>query len=703
MMEEIYGSLVDLPTLKDDIYIGNWGTNDPREQYWRRQELPDFFEIVEYDKEGNLVLTQEQEIYATEEVRRCREGHYFYNNGILTYITGKNYFYLQWWKLEDDIFPNYRNTDRRYFLFLDYWEKISWCLGIFRGKKRREGASSQATSNLVYECIFFTNSNCGLISKTREDSKNTFTDMAAFGYRQLPPFLKPKQLNKEDTVSELLFAQKAGTRAAGYTSSKGDLGHRSKLNFRSPVLNAYDSGRITRLLADEGGKWPSDVPFSKFIAIVSKTMVKGARRVGFCEAPSTVNEMTKGGGEEFHICWKNANQFKYTNGPTPNGFVTYFSPAFDGYEGFIDRHGMSVIYEPTEEQLLYLLEVNGGGKSRLTDEDIMMGAKAYLLKVREPLTGIQLEEAIRQDPFDEEEMFMFAGFNCEFNSKNIQVQIKELEDTPPVLRQMRLGRVKKEEASIVPGKPLKIKHSVSMMDAKSGGWLFHEFPTKPNAFSVRNGYFYPENTELYSIGVDTTKENPTPGNEKGSKPRIIVFKKSLIEDGEELGMKVVAMYVADSRLDVHFDLEVLMACLLYGCKANYEIDARSDYYRFFLKEKCGELLEWTPKVMRNPVKKNFRPEPGTRSGDPFQFAQQLQLLKALIDGTDQDVYNGHVHRIVFISLLKQLLKFDNNDRTKSDEVIALAMAIAPIFTANQKPEFMRNVKKLFKTHKIVMK
>lgn len=696
MQVDVYGSLISLP---EGGEAENWGTSIPSEQYWRRKELPEFFEIVEYDKEGTLVLTEQQEIYATEEVRRCREGFYFYNNGILTYITGKNYFYLQWWKLEDDIYPNYRDTDRRYFLFLNHWEHISWCLGIFRGKKRREGASSQATANLVYECIFFTNSNCGLISKTKDDSKDTFTDMAAFGYRQLPPFLKPKQLNKEDTVSELLFANKATSTKGGYAEANKYLGHRSKLNFRAPVLNAYDRGRITRLLADEGGKWPSDVPFSRFIAIVSKTMIKGGFRVGFCEAPSTVNEMTKGGGEEFSICWKNANQFKY-NGMTPNGFVTYFSPAYDGYDGFIDKHGMSVIESPTEEQFNDLVAKNSLGQSRLSNDDLRMGAKAYLLKIRRPLTGTQLEEEIRQNPFDEEEMFMYAGFNCEFSAANIQRQIAELEDEPIFLRQQRLVLSKREIKSIFMSRPPIVVQSVNPMDDAKGGWFILSYPTQPNAFEDNGGYLEPQNTSLYTIGVDTTKELPTGQPDSGSKPRIVVFMGSLIVDGEETGMKPVAMYLADSRLDVHFDEEVMKACMWYGCRANYEIDARSDYYRYFVNNKAGKLLEWTPKVMRNPVKKGFKIEPGTRSGDPFQFAQQLQLLKAYVDGTSQDEYNGHVHRIAYPSLLKQLLRFDNSDRTKSDEVIALAMALAPIFTSNNTPAQFRGVKEYLPTHKI---
>lgn len=698
-MLNVYGALLNFPNKPPDTEIEGYGELQ-EDQLWIRRKLPNFFEIVEYSKDGTLNLTEQQVSYATQEVIKCRNGHWFFNNGEPTYITGKNYFYLTYWKLETDIYPNYRDTDRRYFLFLNFWENVDWCLGIFRGKKRREGASSQATSNLIYECIFFMNTKCGIVSKTQIDSKNTFTDMAAFGYRNLPPFLKPKQLNSEDTVSELLFANKATSFKAGYVASTVDLGHRSKLNFRAPVINAYDSGRLNRILADEGGKWPTEVPFSRFISIVTNTLVVGAKKVGFAECPSTVNEMTKAGGEEFAIVWKNANQFKHPNGSTPNGFVTYFSPAFDGFEGFIDKYGFSVIEEPTEKQLQYLLDFKEKNKLRITVDDIKKGSKAYLLWRR----GLQtdpalLEEEIRQYPFDEEEMFMYAGFSCEFSAKNIQMQLKDLEDNPVFLRKMRFNLDVKEIKSIYPGKPSKFTKQVKAMDAESGGWHVFELPRTPNSFTDRGGYIEPANTSLYSIGVDTTKDLV---GTYTSKPRIVVFMKSMIEEGIELGMKPVAMYLLDTRLDVHFDEEVLKACMLYGCKANYEIDARSDYYRYFSKENAGQFLEWTPQVMRNPIKKNFKVEPGTRSGDPFQFAQQLQLLKSYVDGTDNEVYNGHVHRIVYPSLLKQLLKFNNVKRTPFDEVIALAMSLAPIFASANIPAPFRGVKTILPTYKIKM-
>lgn len=663
---------------------------DAKEQYWRRVELPEFFETVSYNKDGDLILTKEQQDYATEEVRRCREGFWFMNKGKPTFLTGKHYFFLQWWKLEDDIYADYRDADRKYYTYLNHWENIKWCLGIVRGKHRRAGASSQACANLMYECIFFQNSKCGLISKSKDDSRDTFTDMVAYGYKKLPAFLQPKQLNSKDSVTELVFAQKSSTVKEGTVKvMEGMKGNQSRINYRAPVLNAYDRGKISRILLDEFGKLEKDVPASKLFSIISECLVKGIKRVGFVEMPSTVNELTKHGGAEYKVIWDNAKKYKRNGIVTVNRLVSYFNPAYEGLEGFIDKYGLSVINEPDEETYQWLVnkwvaydEDTGVLTSEVTEDDIKLGAKLYLETTRDGLTGDLLEEQIRKYPFDEEEMFMYAGTGCEFNAPNINMQIKELEKNPPYLRQMRLVPEKKITKSIFPNKPDKESIISKPMDDANGGWFILELPKEPNKFLDNGGYAEPLNCSLYQIGVDTVKENVLAVH--GSKPVICVFKKSCIIDGEETGQYPVAMWLADTRLDIHFDEQVLLACKLWGCMANYEIDARTDYYRYFSQQNAGAFLNWTPKVMQNPIKKNNKIEPGVRSGDVFQMAQQLQIAKAYVDGTDNDVFNGHVHRIKYISLLKQLLKYDHANRTPSDQCIALFMCLCAVFGDNQK-------------------
>lgn len=684
---EIYGSKIRLPERPKDEDALNYGL--PRkEQRWVRSELPSFFENVEYDKQGKLILTAEQDAYATQELKRCKEGVWMWIGEKLRYIPKRYYFYLQYYILEDGNPPEFREADRMYFIFWDFWFSILWCLGIIRIKKRRQGASSQSCSNILYEAIFFKNSNCGLLSKTRDDSKATFIEMVTNAYQLLPCFFKQKLLGKDDSVTELVLAHEKGAN--------------SKINYKAPVLNAYDRGRMSYILGDEFGKLPLEVPASRLLAIIAKTLIKGVKRVGWIDMPSTVNELTKGGGAEYKKIFDAANQFK--RNPTINRIVRFFQPAYEAYEGFIDEFGDSVIAEPTHEQYQYLVDKwvqrneDGILISELSEEDIKLGAKHYVtIKRREGLTGVDLEEEIRMNPCDEEEAFMYAGQGCGFNSTNIQRQIKELEDEPVLLRQMRLIPEKHVTKSPIPNKPDRIRTLTKPMEDAKGGWFIYEFPNKPNAFIESGEYLEPTNKSMYQIGVDTTKDMITVN---GSKPVICVFKKSCIVNGKEMGMYPVAFYLDDTRLDIHFDEQVLMACKWYGCTANYEIDARTDYYRYFYKENAAAFLEWTPKIAQNPIKKNPKIEPGSRSGDPFQLATQLQICKAYIDGTDNEVFNGHVHRIVFPTLLRQLLKYDHANRTPSDQVISLMMALLPIMGESQAPIIPQKKIQYLPTYKI---
>lgn len=650
---DVYGSLIDLPD--DAKFIENWGfPDDPMKQYWRRKPLPAIFDHVEFDGQRKPLFNKEQSLFAREELRRCREGFYFYSKGVLTYITGKHYFYLQWWFLEDGIYPDYRDTDRRYFLFLNYWEHILWCLGIFRGKKRREGASSQACSNLVYECIFYKQTNAGLVSKTEKDSKETFTDMVAWGYNNLPVFLKKKQLNREGSVTELIFGS--------IGSSEEEDKQRSKVNFRAPVLNAYDRGRVSRGLWDEGGKWPIDVPFSKFISIVSKTMIKGAKRVGFAECPSTVNELEKAGGKEFQIVWKNADQFKSGGRKTKNRFVTYFTPAYDGYEGFIDKYGMSVIDAPDEETYQYLVskwvekDAYGVTISELSEDDIRKGARVYIMSRREGLVGELLEEEIRQNPTTVDEMFEGAITDCTFNALNIHKRKKVLDEHPPVIRSVMYERG--------------LDGLVVMRNARQNEKNFHWRQTvvldlkEANKFKIIQKLKAPTNQRKGTITVDSYS-NAQGGRKYGSKACAWIGLRLDPLNPHNTGRAVGMLYGRPlDKNDLH--QQVMLAAEYWGFEVFYEHTA-DDYYTYFKDRGMLKYLGLYPMSLIDPTK---RDEAERHKGTPIT---PFSLTKQLDTGITYVQY--HCDWIDFIELLDNLLQFLPNERTKFDMVVSWLMLI----------------------------
>lgn len=650
----IYGTEIKVPTPTENDYVEDWGyPNDPKNQYWRRREMPNFFKLVDYDKDGNALLNYQQAEYAREEVRRCKQGFFFLNNGHVTYITGKNYFYLQHWILEDDISPDFRDTDRRYFLFLDHWENTSWCLGVIRGKKRREGATSVGASNLVYESIFYKNSFCGITSKSQIDAKSAFTNMISFGYRQLPVFLKPKQLNNKDSVTELVFAHKSVTTKGEKGSAVDtDTGHRSKIDYRAPSLNAYDSGRLSRGLFDEGGKWSKETPFSKFVSIVSKTLVKGAKRVGFLELPSTCNQMSDG-GEEFKLVWDNADQFKYSK--TPNRLVRYMSPAYDGYMGFIDKYGMSVIDPPNKEQYDWLVE-NFVGAGDLSEEDIALGAKEYLLQKRKDLEGAALEEEIRMNPFDEREMFMMRNGNCHFDA----VLLNELYEI-----------AKANEKEVIEYGNFTWKDGIpftSVVWEKCS--KEHARWRKPKNFKIPEGetytkigeLFVPTNKVQFISGCDPFQNDIVEIGE-GSKASSGVLNRYEEGTNDQFYNKmIVCEYYARPRMAELFHMDMVMQCFAFGCQILIEAKMDGGLRKFFKDNYCEPFL------IKLQGRENYGIDPNSDNKVLLVNIWEQYILTHGKDG-----------KIIYPELIDDkydgLIKFNINETEKSDRVMGLGWTL----------------------------
>ena len=42
----IYGSAINILNPLQEEYVENWGTDNPKEQFWRRRELPSMFDDI---------------------------------------------------------------------------------------------------------------------------------------------------------------------------------------------------------------------------------------------------------------------------------------------------------------------------------------------------------------------------------------------------------------------------------------------------------------------------------------------------------------------------------------------------------------------------------------------------------------------------------------------------------------------------------
>jgi hypothetical protein len=669
MQQEIQGLLIKWrdPFAGEEILYSNL----PRdEQYFRRIEYPfNDDELVDiaslpYDERISKYNKIQKEWVEKEEWRMTYgNGIYASINGVQTYIPASYWGYINHWTLEHGEKPDYREADRVFFLFMEYICFETEVLAVTRGKGRRQGATSLGYYWQWWICGRLAEKRGGSISFNDDAANKNFTTMFMRGFKaMLPCFVRDFDSAAEKFVRFVKPIEKA---------KKGVIQKRQGLNsycdFLPNNINAYDSGRLSFGLFDESGKYDK-MNVNTYWSKVSPTLKLGKKKVGFAYMPTTVNPKNKG-GENYRQFWNDADQ-NAINPETkqPYGFntkhkvVRYLVPAYEGYAGCIDKFGASVIEDPPQP-------IMGNDGEMITE-----GAKTIILKERALKNGEQRMEHQRDFPLDQFDMFSFEKGLCEFNETRIINQIRHLEDEPVFLRRCRLYREKVTNKNIYNGRD-ETWEEIKFMDDDAGEWLLYEVPNKENNFD-HHGIMKPLNEIRYSIGVDTIKSGFAIN---GSTATICVFKKSLLVHGEEKGLYPVALYLGKPRLMNHLYEEVLKACMWYGCKVNFEIDAGTAFYDYFLEKDSSPFLEWTPRIAINIAQKNQRIKPGTESANPFQMAMELEVAKKYFDGTLVGGYNGNVHRIVFPIMLQQALEYNHSDRTKSDVIISLMMALLPCF------------------------
>lgn len=656
------GFIVDIKT-KELREIGVYSRSEiPSEQYWERIKPPSwYFDVLREEDRYNKTKKDDSEPYFNEQYEQYKQqewdrrlnGFWFMSNGKPIYLVGAHYLFMQHTQI-DIGFPKFREPDLEYFYFLQYVIEDPECMGMLEITKRRFGKTYRGGIFVLDYPTRTKMTNGAIQSKTGSDAKKVFAKAVVDPFKKWPRFFKPEyDLSGGVTPKSELRFQNTNVRGkkAEENLEKEELG--SLIDFYSADALATDGQKIHRKFDDEWAKTTECNIYDRHDVTRYCLMDDEGRIIGKVLYSSTVEvlETEKEGVQEAAIkLWNDSDQLnKGENGRTASGLYRFFMTA-DRAKNF-DIYGV-----PNVEKTI---------KEILADrETVKHNQRSWAARVRKEARTIK-------------EAFYAGNDKCEFNADNIANQIQNLEDNPVFWRQARLVFKNRVIKSVVIGKKDREIKEVGYMDDEKGGWFILEEPLKPNSFRDIGGSFEPSNQIMYQIGVDTTQDRIAVD---GSNPAITVFKKSCIVNGEETGLYPVALWISPTRLDIHFDEEVLKAAMWYGCKANYEIDRRTDFYRYFSKMMCADFLTWTPPLMINPLKKKtFKPEYGSRSGDPFQLAQMLQISKVYIDGDSNTYYNGHVHRIKHIGLLQQALEYDHLDRTKSDLFVSLQMALVAVF------------------------
>jgi hypothetical protein len=633
-------------------------SNLPKEQqFFTREPVP-------FTDDELIDIANRQHTYSDLQKKWVEKQEWYFDNGIylsingeVTFVCGAYWCYINYWTLEHGEKPDYREDDRIFFLFHEHLRLNTGCLGLTRGKGRRQGATSIGMFFMWFIAGRQEHKLCGTTSFTDKAAEDNFQKMFMYGFKAMLPCFQTDF--DSDSENFIRFVKPVDKKKKGVLAVKRE-GLNSYVDYKSNTINSYDSGRQSYNVPDEGGK-RGKVNINSYWSRLYKTFLIGSNKVGFAYLPTTVGGK-KDGGENYKLFWKNSSQFeidKETGEPvginTINRVVQYFVPATYCYAGCIDKFGKSIVDDPIQPVL------SNEGKW------ITEGSRTIILRERKRLEGEQLMEHRRDYPLDVYDMFSFETGACEFDEIRIVHRIQELEENPQEAY-WRRGRLY-EEYDIEQRKVI-----TKFADDEKGEWFVKEMPDIENNYSDRNGTLEPLSKDIYSSGADTYKNIFA---ENGSDGSISIIKKSNVVEGKETGLYPVAFFVGRPKLIKQFNRQVFLGCLWYGTKVNFEIDAGTWFYEDFLEWGALAFLEWTPAI--DPTKKDFKIKPGTESANPFQLAKQLEVAKMYFDGTSISDYNGNIFRVTYIPLLKQALEYNHSERTPYHLVVSFMMALLPIF------------------------
>ena len=620
-----------------------------KNQKWERLTMPEGFS---WDKPQNE-YTEEDIAWIEEDAERRLNGVWFMNNGVPIYITGLHYFYIQWCKI-DIGYPEYRDRDRRFFT---YWQACvvdPECYGMIMVKHRREGATFKGAAITLEYITRTRNANGGLLSKTGADAKEFFYKVVKM-FRSLPPFYQP-MIAGTDNPKTILEFDKPGERITKSTRTvQMSDALESKIEWKNTAENSFDSYKLARFVCDEGGKWEEANVYKNW-QVVKPTLSN--RLLGKAFFPSTVNEMTRKGGEKFKSLWDGSDpNSRNLNDQTDEGLYRYFTPAYDGLEYgnqvFIDEYGNSVIETPEKP----IMGVNG--------RYIKVGAKQFLQNIRDSLKNNTnaLAEHKRQYPWSPEEAFRVETDNCSFDAERLYQQ-QEWND-------LYAGRLITQGNFIWRNG---FGSDVDFIPSRTGRWkvTWVPMPEQQNLVSRdRLGRLVPGNITTVVSGADPYDHSKTT-DARGSSGASYVFRP--YNPAVEGTYQFVCQYIHRPPTVFEFYEDILKQVIFYGCQILVE-NNKIGMINWFEEKGFKHYLMKRPESTHTQSSKRQTTLGIPTSGDVVRDGLINNLEKYVVDCCGYDIESGEGGTLFFSELVQDLLIFDAGNWQKYDATVAAGLTL----------------------------
>lgn len=674
---ELHGVLVALPKKPSRSEI-LFHDKPKKMQMWQRTPMPE-----ELQRLGSMDEWFEQPAefrkrfspFIEKEFERRRNGVWFYNNGVPTYITGRHYMLLQWSKI-DIGYPYYLAFQREIFLHMAACEADPRCLGQLYTKCRRSGYTNICSSVLVDEATQVKDKLLGIQSKTGKDSQeNIFMKKVVPIFKSYPFFFKPIQDGTTNPRMELAFREPSKRITKSNKISRRGDALNTIINWKNTTNNAYDGEKLHLLYLDEAGKWEKPVDIREAWRIERTCLIVGRKIVGKAMVGSTVNPMDKG-GNEYKDLWEDSDPSKRNaNGRTRSGLYRIFIPAYEALEGFFDVYGNPVVDDPS------------GNVAGIDGDDVPSGAKSFLKNERDSLKDdpSELNEVTRQFPWTEEEAFRDSIEGSLFNIGKIYQQIdsnNNLYPNPVVVGNFMWKEKDKEVVfSPTPNGRFRV--------------CWHPKVENRNKYYEERGKKKPGNHLVGCGGVDSYDLDQTVDG-RGSKGALHMYNKFNMDAPSNM---FVVEYASRPDLASIFYEDVLMCAFYYG----YPLLVENNKYgivRYFESRGYDEYLMDRPQFLSSGSSRVNVKTKGIPSNSQDVIQSHAHAIESYIhDHVGINPKTDEFGKMYFNRTLEDWIGYNITNRTKFDLTISSGLALLGAQKTKEKPKSTFIDKKFFRKHK----
>jgi len=650
---EIQGLVIALPKAPKEIY------KDPKNK-WVKFEYPKELQRIKniFDWRNYPESSKEKWYdYIDEEFRRREEGFWFTNNGKPTWVTGTQYMYLQWSKIDVGA-PDFREANRLFYIFWEACKADKRCYGMCYLKNRRSGFSFMSSAETVNLATLASDSRFGILSKTGSDAKKMFTDKVVPISINYPFFFKPVQDGMDRPKSELAYrvpASKFTRKKMSATDGLEEIeGLDTTIDWKNTGDNSYDGEKLALLVHDESGKWERPDNILNNWRVTKTCLRLGSRIIGKCMMGSTSNALDKG-GENFKKLYNASDVTRRNrNGQTKSGLYSLFIPMEWNYEGFIDEYGIPVFTTPDVDRLT--------PDGELIDVGVIDNWQNEVDGLKDDQDA--LNEFYRQFPRTEEHAFRDETKNSIFNLVKLYEQIDYNEEMTRTLGVTTgnfqwVNGIKDSQVIFYPDPKGRFKVS----------WVPPQ--QLQNRVVLKNGIKYPGNEHMGAFGCDSYDISGTVDG-KGSKGALHGLTRFSMEDAP--ANSFFLEYLSRPPTAEMFFEDVLMALVFYGMPILAENNKPRLLYYLRRRGYRGFSMNRPDKIWNklSVAEKEVGGIPNSSEDIKQAHAAAIEMYIQDHVGMKQDGTFGDCY---FNELLNDWAKFDINKRTKFDASISSGLAI----------------------------